>query len=393
MKISAAPGAPEPAYGRKVQLLAYSATSSMVVGISSIMPMIPKLAETFAVPHTTASLIITAFTLPGIIFAPLAGVLADRFGRRIVLVTSLLCFCLSGAACTFAPNFTTLIILRFLQGMGAAPLGVLNTTILADVYSGRDVSRYVGYNMAILNVCTALYPTVGGILGDMNWRYAFLLPLLSLPALIVALRTPLANPATESSLRAYLSDAGHVLSDRRILALLAMTGITFTMMYGPLITCVPVLGHHSFGASPGRIGGTMLFSSVGAAVTALFLGRLLGRFGPLRLLLCSQALYVIALIALPEMPGLWWTTGPILLFGIAQGLNIPNVQTQLLEAAPPARRAAVMAVNGMLLRLGQTIGPIIFSSVILWGGIPAGFHAGLALALALSVLALMFIRK
>lgn len=380
-------------HGRRVLVLAFGSTSCMVMGVTSIMPMIPAMAKIFGISQTTASLAITMFTLPGILFALFSGMLADRFGRKTVLVPSLFVFCVAGVACAFAGSFEMLLALRFIQGTGASSLGVLNATIIADTWSGPKMATIIGYNITVLNVCTAIYPSLGGALAHFDWRYPFFLPLFALPVLYVACGTPLPNPGEAGNFRHYLRELGRIFHDRRITGLLAITGLTFLLLYGPIITCFPVLADSRFGASPAIIGGAMIFSSVGAGVTASQLGRLYARFSSRSLLLASQVLYLVSMLFLVNFTDLAWMLFPILLFGIGQGMNIPNVQAQLLGAATPQRRAAVMSVNGMLLRLGQTLAPVSFSLIMAARGLNWGFYTGMALAVALAAMVILFVPK
>jgi predicted MFS family arabinose efflux permease len=258
----------------------------------------------------------------------------------------------------------------------------------------------VGYNTTVLNVCTALYPSLGGILAHFGWRWPFLLPLMALPVLYVALKTPLANPSLApdpvsgtGAFARYLGEVRSIARSRRIVGLLAITGVTFVVLYGPLITGFPVFADSAFGASPAAIGAAMAFASVGAALTASQLGRLYGAFSPRTLLLGSQVLYAASLAALANMPALLPALGPIFLFGVGQGLNIPNVQAQLLSAASAAQRASVMAVNGMLLRVGQSLAPVGFSFIMVEAGIAWGFYAGIALAGIIAALTLAFMPR
>ena len=58
---------------------------------------------------------------------------------------------------------------------------------------------------------------------------------------------------------------------------------------------------------------------------------------------------------------------PIVLFGIAHGINIPSIQTLLASIAPAEHRGAFMSVNGMVLRAGQTVGPVLMGLVYATG--------------------------
>jgi MFS family permease len=277
--------------------------------------------------------------------------------------------------------------------MGAAPLGVLNTIIIADTWSGQDMARMVGYNATVLSLCTAIYPVLGGVLGHFNWRYPCLMPLLVLPVFCISLRIPLANPGKAGSFGQYLFGLARIFRTRRIAGLLAITGVTFVLLYGPIITCFPVLADARFSASPAIIGIIMIIASFGAAVASSQLGRLYTRFSSRGLLLFSQLLYCVSMLLMVNFTELWWLLLPVLLFGVGQGLNIPNVQAQLLDAASATERASVMSANGMLLRIGQTLAPLSFSFVMGGLGINSGFFLGIAFSLLMVALVLVYVVK
>lgn len=214
-----------------------------------------------------------------------------------------------------------------------------------------------------------------------------------MPVFLIALTTPLANPGVKETFREYVADVGRIFHNRRLVGLLCITGITFILLYGPIITCFPVLADGRFGSSPAAIGGAMAFSSVGAAFVASRLGILYGRFSPRVLLLASQGLYLASLLTLTRATGLGWTLAPVLLFGAGQGLNIPNVQAQLLATASATQRASVMAVNGMLLRFGQSLAPVSFSLLMAAHGLEWGFYGGMLLACAIALLTFIFVPR
>ena len=120
--------------------IVFAVTLIMIMGVSSISPAFPEIQTAFGISKPTVGLLIVVFTLPGVLFTPVLGVLADRFGRKKILVPSLLLFGVAGSACFFARDFNLLLTLRFLQGIGAASLGSLNVTIIGDLYSKRQLA-------------------------------------------------------------------------------------------------------------------------------------------------------------------------------------------------------------------------------------------------------------
>jgi len=151
----------------------FGITLSAVMGVSSIAPALPVIARALDVTTDQIGLLITVFALPGILLTPFLGVLADRFGRKRILIPSLLLYGIAGVACAFTTSFSDLLWLRFLQGAGSAALGALNITLIGDLFQGNRRATAMGYNGSVLSVGTAVYPAIGGLLAAFAWNYPF----------------------------------------------------------------------------------------------------------------------------------------------------------------------------------------------------------------------------
>ncbi len=362
-------------------------TLTSIMSVSSLIPVLPDIMRALAIEPHAVGWIITSFTLPGILSAPLAGMLADRLGRKAVLVPSLFVFGIAGAACFFAPDLQTFFGLRVIQGLGAGPLGVINATILADLYQGRDRATAMGYNASALSMGTALFPAIGGLLSLLGWRWPLLLPLLALP-LGLAVASGLQTPAlrTNESLGRYFRDAASLFARRQVLCLLGITFLTFVILYGAIATYLPILLHLRYGAEAVEIGLVVSASSLVTALTASRLGSLAARHGTVPLMRGAHMLYIAAMLLIPLTSGLYFTILPVAVFGLAQGLNIPSLLTMLSGMADMEHRAVLMAVNGMILRLAQTIAPLVMGLVYAGFGMTAVFTAcALTAALMLAV--------
>ncbi|HDR05690.1 MAG TPA: MFS transporter, partial [Candidatus Marinimicrobia bacterium] len=84
---------------------------------------------------------------------------------------------------------------------------------------------------------------------------------------------------------------------------------------------------------------------------------------------------------------------PTIIFGAAQALNIPSLQTILAKMAPDNQRGALMSLNGMVIRLGQTLGPMIIGFGYGKNGINGAYYLGALLAAIGLVVAFSLIRK
>ena len=86
-------------------VIVFGVTLMAVMGVASIAPAFPKIMNVLSLTKMEVGMLISAFTIPGIILAPLMGVLADRWGRKRVLVPALLLFGIAGGMCAFARDF------------------------------------------------------------------------------------------------------------------------------------------------------------------------------------------------------------------------------------------------------------------------------------------------
>ncbi len=339
--------------------MVFTVTLMAVMGVASLTPAFPGVISHFGILPPQVGWLIAAFTLPGILLTPVTGILADRYGRRSVLVPSLILFGIAGFACFFAVSFRVLILLRFIQGMGASALGTLNITLIGDYYQDQNRQSAMGYNASILSLGTAVYPLLGGLLATAGWNYPFLLPLLAIPAglwLLVKLEhIPIQG---RQNLKNYFGSVWKRINSPAVWALFSVTFLVFVVLYGSLLTYVPLMLKERLNAAPGSIGLVMSLMSLVTALVASQSGKSGRWLKPHTQILISLVIYFLALL-------LYWRTQtwgfillPTLLFGLAHGMMLPCVQTLLVGLAPTRERAAFMSANSVLTRTGQTLGPL-----------------------------------
>jgi MFS transporter, ACDE family, multidrug resistance protein len=212
----------------------WGVTLIAVLGVSSVTPAFPGIVQELGVSSGQVGLLITVFTLPGIVLTPVLGVLSDRYGRKKILVPALLLFGVAGGACTLTRSFELLLALRFFQGMGAAALGTLNVTVIGDIYGGREQSAVLGYNSSVLFVGTASYPAIGGALATFGWFYPFALPVIAVPIGVFVVFSPRnPEPRNEQGLKEYFGSVWWHLADREVVGLVGVSLLTFVILFGP----------------------------------------------------------------------------------------------------------------------------------------------------------------
>ncbi|WP_421900564.1 MFS transporter [Maridesulfovibrio sp.] len=383
----------EALYKNKNLQIVFAVTLMAIMGVSSIIPALPDMIREFGISASTIGLIFTIFTLPGILFAPLAGIFADRLGRKKILVPSLVIFGIAGTACFFTKDFHSLLLIRFIQGIGAAAIGVINLTIIGDLFSGKDRIKAMGLNAGVLSMGTAIFPAIGGILAQISWEAPFLLSLTALPlAWVVAFKLDNPEPSASDDFKRYMKAALAGMRSKEVLSLFAISLLTFIILYGPIVTYLPLLLNSRFEASPFMIGMVISSASFITALAASQMGRLAHFMSQPLMISLSAFAYGAAMIMLPAAESALWCILPVCMFGLGQGLNMPNSMSMLTAIAPMEQRAVFMSVNGMLLRAGQTIAPILMGLVYSGFSLQAVFYAGAVVAAAILVISTMFLR-
>ncbi len=152
--------------------LAFIFTTMLVdtIGLGIIIPVAPKLIaelthESLSGAARWGGLLFFLFALMQFFFSPVLGNLSDRFGRRPVLILSLLALGIDYALSGFAPNITWLIVARILSGMAAGSYAAINAYI-ADVSPPEKRAANFGLTGAAFGIGFVLGPALGGVLGD-----------------------------------------------------------------------------------------------------------------------------------------------------------------------------------------------------------------------------------
>lgn len=367
-------------------IVIFHVTLVAVLGVASIAPALPHMTQPLGITGAEAALLITVFTLPGIFLTPVYGVLADRYGRKLVLVPSLFLFAAAGTACGLTTDFRLLLIFRFFQGVGVSPIGSLNLTLIGDLYEGQRRFAAMGYNAMVLSFSTAIYPALGGGLAQLKWNYPFFLSVIAIPvglAVIFILKLPDLHKG--ESIKGYLLGSWRLLKKPGLMGLLFASLATFILLYGVLLSYFPFFMEERFNASPFLIGIIISAASLATAVTSMNLKSLSTRINPKYLLLTAFILYAVSLMAVLPIRNIWFMLIPVLIYGAANGVNMPNVHAQVSGMAPAANRGAIMSINGMVLRLGQTLGPSISAALFALTGIMGVLIGGIIFTLLSAV--------
>jgi len=336
----------------------FASTLVAVMGVSLISPALPAVQEAWNISESQASLLLSAFTLPGIFLTLPIGLLADRIGRKPILIPALIVFGLSGGAIIIISDFTLILVLRAIQGAASSAIVMLTVTLLGDLFTGEQRRVLIGTNAAILAVGAAGYPLLGGALATFAWSAPFACFLLALLVAIPGI-TLLEEPNRDginsnSSIRKFLT--GPTSMTPFVILYLAIFGI-FVILYGAQLTAVPFLLANEYQLSSAGIGLLVGLPAVSMGMTALQGDRVLRVLTSFQSIALGFVSYGIGLAVVAITDSIYVVAGALLLFGLGQGLAEPITDTALNERAPDEFRGSIMSIRTSVLRLGTTIGP------------------------------------
>jgi DHA1 family bicyclomycin/chloramphenicol resistance-like MFS transporter len=161
-------------FGQFVALIA-AMMATNALAIDSMLPAMPQIGDALNVAtDNERQWILTAYLLGFGVAQIVYGPLADRFGRKPVLLVGLSLYVVFAALCAFATSFEMLLIARALCGVGAAATRVLSVSIVRDCYSGRQMARVMSLSFIVFLGVPIIAPSVGqAILLVAPWPWVF----------------------------------------------------------------------------------------------------------------------------------------------------------------------------------------------------------------------------
>lgn len=265
--------------------------------VDLFVPSFPELQQVFELSPFMVELTLSVNLAAHCITALITGNLGDKYGRKPVIIVGLIIFILGSILCVFAPNYSTLILGRLLQGVGIAAPSVLSYVVLADLYSTKKLQVLAGYTNASITIGMAVSPVIGSYINlYFNWQGNFIVLLilgvicLSLIILFVP-DTGRHNANIKISLKEYIP----VLKSKKTLLYLISLGFAM-QCYWVFIGMSPILYMEDLNVSLIEFG---LYQGVIAATfgtVSLLSGYLITRHGQAKCFVMASVIIAIYFI-------------------------------------------------------------------------------------------------
>lgn len=345
------------------------ATVFPILGSTIVSPVLESLIEPFGTSATDIGLMISALTAPAIFVIPVSGVLADRYGRRPVLVASLLLFGAGGSAIALTTDFRVVLALRALQGIGFAGVVPVITASIGDMYDDSAEVTGQGLRHTVNGISGAAFPLLAGALVASAWQYPFLLYAAAFPvAAVVALRftepTKMNTGAGGGDGPAYHRALAGLLRYPRMAVVLLARTLPMVVWIGFVtfnsLVVVRVMGGTPFQAGVLVAAGNLVFGLASSQV-----GRILAAVGSRFVTLVAANLALAGgFVGFLYAPDVGVAVPWVVLSGVGFGVALSLYRSYLTLLAPETLRAGVVSLGASGARITVTTTPIAMGAVI-----------------------------
>ncbi len=383
---------PLPALDRRAVALLLAATLTTMAN-AAISPALPGLEARFA-EHPHAALL-TRFLVPApsvavVLIAGWAGLLADRLGKRALLLAGVLLFALAGSLGMVLNSLEAILASRLALGVAVALIMTAQTALIADYFDGAARSRLLGLQISARNLGGLVSITLAGVLALMSPMHAFAIhgvALLILPILWTAITEPKRPQVAQTT-----STEDHESTQGLGVGLWAMAALQMltTICFFTMPTQVPFFVASHGIENTAIIGAVMGALTLAGTLAATRYGALKPRLGHARLFMLGYGLMGAGMATLAFAPGLTVIFVGATLVGLGFATVSPNFNEIALRSAPASRRGRAAGVMTTSVFLGQIISPFLTLPLVRSTGY-SGTFATLATALILAALtALIF---
>ncbi len=299
----------------------------------------------------------------GIILSPFIGAIIDRIGRKVVLISSLFVFSMSGSIIFFTQHYTMILLLRVLQGTSAAGLFITTATLIGDTFDGIQRSAIFGMNNAALSLGAATFPIIGGILVQYHWKVPFLVYLLGLPLAVFALKV-LEEPmkdATRKSQKSYISNTLKMIKKREMILPYSSSILTEVLLFGAIFTLLPFILIEKFGGSSVYVGSILSITSLVTGLISTQSGRLANYLSNHQMIAIGIFCYGLALLGISSLSSVIVILFSVLLFGGGIGVSMPAVDSAISDFVPMQQRGGALSIRNSTTFIGRASGPFLFA--------------------------------
>lgn len=330
------------------------------LAMSIFLPSLPSMSSYFKTDYTTIQLSVSLYLGVSALLQLIISPLADRYGRRPVVLWSIAIFNIASFGCIFAPNVEIFLFFRMLQATIATCMA-LSRAVVRDMFPESQAASMIGYVTMAMSISPMLAPLLGGVFDTYaGWQanFWFMAAVGILLFFIVWRDMGETAPSTSKSLMAQMKQYPELLGSRRFwgycLCSTLSAGAYFAYLGG-----APFVGGVLFSLNAIWLGLSFGAVSVGYMTGNFISGRFSVRYGINKMVLAGTIIAVIGMLFSLLLfymgagsAGVFF--GFMVLLGLGNGMVLPNANAGMLSIKPELAGSA-SGLGGAILLVGATI--------------------------------------
>jgi len=375
-----------------------------LVGFGLIIPLIPFYADRLGVGVEIVTLTIAVYSLAQFITSPITGKLSDRYGRRPILIWSLIGTVASYLILSVADNLFWLMFARVFGGLMAGNIATAYA-YATDISTEENRSKFMGLIGAAFGLGFIFGPVMGGWLAGPDVATAnYALPALASAGLsMVALLgvifflpeslSPEIKQEIAAKPKVPLAKQLHMTFHGEVLSMFVIVGFLFVISWALFESIFALWANRELGYGPSRIGTVLSFVGIiGVIVQGGLIGRLTKKFGENHLLFTALTISAIGYVLLASSTTLTMLLVALAVLAIGSGIFNPSITSLVSKEAKPSERGFVLGVYQGMASLARVLGPASGGYIFVNYGHGTPFLVGTALMIPSLIISFFIIR-
>ncbi|MBC6436764.1 MAG: multidrug effflux MFS transporter [Rhodobacteraceae bacterium] len=310
------------------------------LSMNIFLPSLPGMTAHFDTDYRLMQLSVALYLGVNAVLQVVIGPVSDRYGRRPVLLWSIVVFLVATLGCILAPTAEVFLLFRMMQAVVVAGL-VLGRAIVGDIYPADQAASRIGYVTMGMAIVPMIGPAFGGVFDQaFGWHSNFWLLLFAGAGVFCLIQRDLGETAvaTSASFRAQFAEYPELFGARRFwgycLAAAFASGAFFAYLGG-----APFVGSEVFGLSPSRVGIYFGAPALGYFFGNWISGHFSARAGINRMVIWGALISALGLLVSLGLFFLGWKTAPVFFgsvtfVGLGNGMVLPNATSGMLSVRP-----------------------------------------------------------
>jgi len=328
------------------------------------------LTQKYDISMTTVGIVFAVFSVSGMAGSALGGAIADRMGRKTVIIASLILSSLSALGMGFAPTLAIFIGVVVIVGTLGSIGGPAHEAVVADLLPPEKRAEGYGIIRVIFNLAVIIAPAIAGLLIANSYLTLFLvdavISVIAAGIVLFALpeTKPQAHPdAKPETMRQTFGGYGRVFRDTPFILFIGVT-VMMTLVYMNMNSTLGVFLHNQHGLSELKYGSLLSINAFIVVALQFWLTRRLEKYKPLLMMAAGTFLYAIGFAMYGFVASYSLFIFAMVVITIGEMVVSPFQQSIVASFAPEDMRGRYMAVSGLTWSIAFTIGPYIAGRIL-----------------------------